>query len=163
MILLTIENIIEISSCVISMGLLLRLVPLNKLREASLSLIIMQSLTWILSGVTVQYKLIEYPVRYFSYAFRTSFTFEYIMFPIISVLFNLYFPRKGSKLRKSLYTFSFPTVLIIFEIIIEKYTDNIEYLKWNWFYSWVSMLITLLIAYGYYRWFFKKLNESKFN
>lgn len=150
---------IEISSCVISVGLLLFLVPLRKLREASLSLVIMQSLTWILSGVTVQFKLIEYPVRYFSYAFRTSFTFEFIIFPVFSILFNLYFPKKGSKLRKSIYSLSFPSVLIIFEIIIEKYTDNIEYIKWNWFYSWVSMLITLLLAYGYYRWFFKKFKR----
>ncbi|MCM3692192.1 CBO0543 family protein [Neobacillus niacini] len=156
---MTVENMIEISSCVISVGLLLFLVPLRKLREASLSLVIMQSLTWILSGVTVQFKLIEYPVRYFSYAFRTSFTFEFIIFPVFSILFNLYFPKKGSKLRKSIYSLSFPSVLIIFEIIIEKYTDNIEYIKWNWFYSWVSMLITLLLAYGYYRWFFKKFKR----
>jgi hypothetical protein len=157
--LLSIENIIEISSCIISIGLLFFFVPKNKFREASLCLFSMQSFTWILSGITVQLKLISYPVRFFSYAFRTSFTFEYIVFPIVSVLFNLYFPRKKTKLIKIIYSLSFPSVIIIGEIIAEKYTDNIEYLKWNWFYSWSSMLITLLLAYGYYRWFFKKYKK----
>jgi hypothetical protein len=153
------EQIIELSSCIIALGLLVFSVPKSKVREATLSLLFMQSLTWLLSGITVELKLISYPVRYFGYAFRTSFSFEYIIFPIISVIFNLYFPRNGTLFKKLIYIFVYPTVLIIGEVIVEKFTDNIEYLHWNWFYSWSSMLVTLFIAYLFFRWFFIKYKK----
>lgn len=155
------EHIIELSSCIIALGLLLFSVPKSKIREATLSLLFMQSLSWIFSGITVELKLIAYPVRFFSYAFRTSFTFEYIIFPVVSVLFNLYFPRNGTLLKKISYTIAYPTVLIIGEVILEKFTDNIEYLQWNWFYSWISMLVTLIIVYSFYKWFFRKYRNIK--
>jgi hypothetical protein len=152
----SLEHLIEIGSCIIAVGLLIYGVPKSKLREASLSLLFMQSFTWVTSGIVVELKLISYPVRFFSYAFRTNFAFEYIIFPIVSVLFNLYFPRNGTVLKKLLYSITFPSVLIIGEIIVEKYTDNIRYINWNWFYSWSSMWGSLLLAYFFYRWFFKK-------
>ncbi|MEH7120972.1 CBO0543 family protein [Neobacillus vireti] len=156
------EQIIELSSCIIALVLLFFCVPKSKIREATLSLFFMQSLTWILSGIIVELKLIAYPVRFFSYAFRTSFTFEYIIFPVISVVFNLYYPRKGTLLNKISYTIAYPTVLIIGEVIVEKFTDNIEYLHWNWFFSWISMLVTLNIVYSFYKWFFRKYRIIKY-
>ncbi|PLS04033.1 CBO0543 family protein [Neobacillus cucumis] len=153
------EQIIELSSSIIALGLLLFSVPKSKIREAAISLLFMQSLNWLLSGITVELKLISYPVRFFSYAFRTCFTFEYIIFPIISVVFNLYFPRNGTLIKKIFYIIFYPTVLIIGEVIVEKFTDNIEYLHWNWFLSWSSMLVSLIITYSFYRWFFIKYKK----
>lgn len=155
-----IEHIIEIVSCIIALGLLFFGVPKSKIREVSLSLFFMQSLTWLLGGITVELRLISYPIRYFSYAFRTNFTFEFIVFPIVSVLFNLYFPRNGSFLKKLLYSMTFPTVLIMGELLIKNYTDCIEYHHWNWFYSWSSMWGSLLLAYLIYVWFFKKYKKK---
>ncbi|GHH99472.1 CBO0543 family protein [Neobacillus kokaensis] len=151
-----IEYIIELGSCILALGLLFFGVPKSKLREMSVSILLMQSLTWLLGGIVVELKLIEYPTRLFSYAFRTSFTFEFIVFPIISVLFNLYFPKKSPVMTKILYSITFPTILIIGEVILKKYTNNIKYIQWNWFYSWSSMWLTLLLAYGFYKWFFQK-------
>lgn len=72
----------------------------------------------------------------------------------MSALFNLHFPEKGTYITKTLYTLTFPSILTISEVLLEKYTDNIEYMKWNWFWSWLTLLFTLHTSYKYYQWFF---------
>ncbi|GAA3325753.1 hypothetical protein GCM10020331_058910 [Ectobacillus funiculus] len=88
---LSIEQGIEIASWMIAIALLYFYVPKRKYREAHVSFLFMQVVTWFLGVITVELKLLEYPVRFFSYTTRTSFTFEYFVFPVVSVMFNLYF------------------------------------------------------------------------
>jgi hypothetical protein len=149
------EYIILISTWVISIGLLWVVVPKEKHREAQVSFLFMQSFALLFGAIVVELKLIQYPVRFFDYTFKNSFTFEFLAFPTVSVLFNIFFPKENPFYRKLLYSMSYPTVLIIFEVFLEKYTDNIEYLNWNWFYSWITMWGALLLSYYYYIWFFK--------
>lgn len=149
-----IEHIVEIVSWVITMALLWIGVPKHKYREAHVSFLFMQALTWVFGGVVVEFHLIAYPVRSFHHAFRSSFTFEYFIFPAVSVLFNLYFPKHGSNLKKAFYLVAVPAILTIVEVALEKYTDNIKYIKWNWFWSWFTILLTLYTSYRYCQWFF---------
>lgn len=153
---MSIEYSIEIASWMIALALLYFYVPKKKYREAQLSFLFMQGLTWILGLLAVELRLLEYPVRFFSYTTRVSFTFEYFVFPVVSVIFNLYFPKEGTGLRKILYSLAFPTIITIAEVILEEYTACIEYINWHWSWSWISMLVTLLLSYGYYKWFFSK-------
>lgn len=152
---------IELAAWIIALGLLFFGAPRSKLREVILSLLFMQSISFILSSITIHYKLISYPIRFFSYVSRTSITFEFLVFPVVSVLYNLYYPKNGIWLKKLLYSISFPSVIILFEGIIENYTNNIKYLHWNVFLSWISMFLILQISYRFYRWFFSKYYRSK--
>lgn len=149
-----IENKIEIVSWVIAAALLCIGVPKHKYREAQVSFFFMQTLTWFVGGVVVELHLISYPVRFFHHAFRTSFTFEYFVFPTVSVLFNIYFPKKGTYIKKTLYLVAFPSILTIGEVLLEKYTNNIEYIKWSCFWSWLTILLSLYASYKYCQWFF---------
>jgi len=155
------EQLIEILSIIISIGLFFIFVPKSKLREAIFGLLLMQSLTWVLGGLMVELKLISYPSHLFSYAFRTSFTFEYVAFPVVGVLFNLYFPKGSNWVKKTGFSILLPSLIVIGEVFLERYTDNIKYLHWNWFYSWGSMLMTLLLEYLIFRWFFKKYHSTQ--
>ena len=138
---------IELAAWILALGLLFFGAPRSKLREVILSLLFMQSISFILSSIIIHYKLISYPIRFFSYVSRTSITFEFLVFPVVSVLYNLYYPKNGTWLKQLLYSISFPSVIILFEGIIENYTNNIKYLHWNVFLSWISMLLILQIAY----------------
>ena len=151
---MAIETKIEIVSWVITIVLLYIFVPKHKYREAHVSFLFMQALTWVFGAVVVELHLIAYPVRFFHYAFRSSFTFEYFIFPAVSVLFNVHFPKEGTYLKKTLYTLVFPSILTISEVLLKKYTDNIKYIKWNWFWSWLTLLLTLYASYKDYQWFF---------
>jgi hypothetical protein len=153
---LSLENIIELGSCLVALGLLLWGVSKKNIREAVLSLLFMQSFAFLLSVVTVQFKLISYPVRFFSSVCRTSISFEFLIFPVISVLYNLHYPRNRKWRTKFLYSLSFPTILTVLEKLMETYTQNIKYIHWNWFFSWISMAISLHIAYWFFNWFLGK-------
>jgi hypothetical protein len=90
-----------ISGWLIATILLILFVPKNKIREAHVSFLFMQALTWVLGLLVVQLKLIQYPIRSFSNATKISFDFEYFIYPAFSALFNLYYPEKKLRLDKA--------------------------------------------------------------
>ncbi|MDD9272179.1 CBO0543 family protein [Paenibacillus sp. GCM10023248] len=125
--------------------------------RAQLSFMFMQVPTWLLRSLAVKGGLIEYPVGFLSMVYKASFTYEFFVYPAVSAIFNVHFPKEKSWPVKIAYTLIFPTVLTAGEVWLETHTDLIAYLNWNWFMSFLSILFTLLISYGYYRWFFKKM------
>ena len=124
-----------------------------QVKEAQLIFFIKQFMTWILGLITAELRLIEYPVRIFDYAAKTSFTFEYIVYPSICVVFGLYYPEGKSFIKKLMYYFYYCTGITIVEVILEKYTDVINYINWDWYMSWISLFITFYLSRKYYKWF----------
>jgi hypothetical protein len=149
------DIIIIIIGWLITITLLLLFVPKNKIRQASVIFLFKQFLTWILGLLVVELKLIEYPIRSFAYATRSSFDFEYFIYPAFCVIFNLHYPSKKNHFAQFLYYFCFCTGLSIVEVIVEKYTDIINYINWTWYITWISFYITFYISRKYYLWFFK--------
>ncbi|MBO1515068.1 CBO0543 family protein [Metabacillus bambusae] len=154
-----IELIIETLSWIIAILLFYFYGLRTKYREAILSFLFMQFITWPLGFVVAEMKLISYPVRFFEYASRSSFTFEYFIFPVVAALYTVYYPKNSSKIKKVFYSFLIVSVLTAAEFILERYTDNIEYLKWDWYWSWLTMLVTLQIAYHGTYWFIKNIKK----
>jgi hypothetical protein len=155
------EIIILLASWIIGILLFYFLVPASKFRLAILGFLIMQTITWPLGFLVSEFNFISYPVRLFDDAARTSFTFEYFAFPIVGAMYNLYYPRK-SKLMGLLFTSIIVSLLTGIEVILERYTDNIEYINWRWYWSWISMFITLYISLGIWKWFIEKSLPSRF-
>lgn len=153
---ISIENAIELSSWVIMFILLWKLVPKSKIRQAHVAFLIMQVFTWSLGFLVVELKLIEYPIRFFDYASRTSFTYEYFVFPAICVLFNVHYPVTASLLKKGLYYLSYLVAITIIEVGIESYTQLISYLNWNWYWTFISTWLTLFLSRKYLKWFFQE-------
>lgn len=154
-----IEISILILSVLLTIFLLWKFTPKEKILDAQISFLFMQALTWLLGALVVEARLIEYPFRFMEHAYRISFTFEYFIFPAVSALFNMHFPADKSFMKKVQYSVSFPTAITIGEVILEKYTETINYINWNWYLTWTSMFIVLLISYRYYCWFFKSMRK----
>ncbi|MDZ5471562.1 CBO0543 family protein [Bacillus sp. 31A1R] len=131
-------------------------VPKDRRKEASISFLFLQFLGWFLGLLVVELKWIEYPIRELAHVNRSSFTFEFLVFPAISMFFNLYYPSNRRLLTKIYYISLFTTGIIIPEIIFEKYTDLIKYIHWEWYYSWISVFFTLWIVRGFFSWFYKE-------
>jgi hypothetical protein len=92
---MTKEGIIEASVWVIMIIALLLFVPKNKKREASVVYTFTCFLGFFIGLFIVQMKWIEYPARMlFRYAERAEFTFEFVLYPTICVLFVLHYPWK---------------------------------------------------------------------
>lgn len=150
-----IERLIETAVWVISIILIRILVPKEKYREAWISFLIMQLPTWVLGLFVAEFSIIEYPERFFAEATSTSFTYEFLALPVVSIIYNLYYPAEKRLKLRLIYIFSFPTILTATETVIEIYTDLIEYIHWNWFCTWVSVTLILQGSYYFYAWFVK--------
>lgn len=151
------EIVILIISILIATTLLLVFIPKNKILDAHISFLFMQALTWIFGAIVVENRLIEYPFRFIHYAYRVSLVFEYFIFPAVSALFNVNFPVGKSLRHKIIYTFTYPTVITVIEVLLERNTLVIKYINWSWYWSWISLLLTLILSFWYYLWFTKKI------
>jgi len=157
------DYILIIIQWIVTIGLLVKFIPKNKVREASVAFCFKQLLTWILGLSVAQLKLIEYPVRLFPYACRTSFTFEYFVYPSISAIFNVHYPQNKSSFSQFMYYCYYCTTITILETYAEKYTNILKYIHWTWYITWITLFITFYMTRIYYVWFFKlKQNKNNF-
>jgi hypothetical protein len=131
-------------------------IPKNKLRLAVVAFLFQQGITFATGLVVVEWGLLEYPVRLFASINRASFTFEYYAFPVICAAFNVWYPNHRSTLIQLGYYVGFSSVLTIGEMIIEKYTDLITYIHWEWYISWITIGLALFIGRLFCVWFFTK-------
>ena len=148
------EVLILLFSWIIVSLMLLIFTPKNKIREAFLIFFFKQLITWFIGLVVVQYGLIEYPVRSFPNATKTSFDFEYFFYPATCVIFNLHFPEQKSNIRKFMHFFYFCSVMTVIEAIVEKYSNVITYIHWTWYITWITLYITFFLSRKFYLWYF---------
>ncbi|MED4203324.1 CBO0543 family protein [Neobacillus mesonae] len=150
-----IEWWILISVYIVTAGLIF-FIPKNKIRLAVVAFLFKQMITFIIGLMVYEWGLLEYPVRLFASINRTSFTFEYFSFPMVCAVFNVWFPAHRTKLIQWGYYASFSSVLVIMEVIIEKYTELINYIHWEWYISWLSICLSFFISRLFCVWFFGK-------
>jgi hypothetical protein len=158
---MNIDYLLIATEWIITIVLFLKYIPKNKIREAHVAFFFKQVITWITGLSVVQLKLIEYPVRLFPYANKTSFTFEYFVYPSICAIFNVHFPEKKGAFSKLMYYFYYCTTMTVVEIFVERYTNVIKYIHWTWYITWITLFITFYITRRYYVWFFKLKQDHK--
>ena len=154
------DFLILIGAWIVTIIMLVIYIPKSRIREAQLVFLFKLSITWLLGLIVAEFKLIEYPVEFFKYATKTSFTFEYFIFPSICAVFNLNFPNNKSNLSKFMHYFYFCTTMTIIEVWCEKYTNIIKYIHWTWYLTWITLFITFFVSRRYYIWFFR-LRDNK--
>ncbi|KAA9028561.1 CBO0543 family protein [Niallia endozanthoxylica] len=142
---------------IINAFLLFKFVPKDKIRHASVAFLFKQMITWLFGLVVVERKLISYPYRpFFKGTYKASFCFEYVFYPVLSVIFNLYYPEKRNGLIKTLYHFIHASIITALEVLILKYTKLIRYKKWNWYWSFITIWFSNFLSHKFYKWFFKE-------
>jgi hypothetical protein len=145
---------------VITIGLLIKFIKRDQIREAYIAFSFKQILTWMLGLSVAELRLIEYPVRLFPYANKASFTFEYFVYPAICAIFNVNFPENKGTFNKFLYYFYYCTSITVIEVIVEKNTNIIKYIHWTWYVTWSTLFITFYLTRKFYLWFFKLNNKD---
>ncbi|MFE5321754.1 CBO0543 family protein [Paenibacillus sp. NPDC056579] len=129
-------------------------IPHRKFRLAQAAILFKQMITWIIGQVVVELGLLEYPVRCFASVHRSSFTFEFLSYPVICGLFNARYPAERSLWFKLFYFCSYCTAITVIEVLIEKYTELITYIHWSWYWTWITLLITFGMSRIFCKWFF---------
>src|SRR5687768_919278 len=139
------EKTILYTLLLISIGLLF-VIPHNKRRIAVIAFLFTQVFSWFLGLITVEFGLISYPIRLFNDANRSSFIFEFLLFPVVCSIFNAYYPAKRSRIIQLGYYYIFPTIMTILEVVLEKFTNLVGFIHWNWSLSWISLLFTFFLT-----------------
>jgi hypothetical protein len=150
------DMMIILTGNLITIFMLIAFVPRNRIREAQVVFFFKQLITWVVGLAVVEYGLIEYPVRLFSKANKTSFSFEYFIYPAFCVLFNLHYPVEKSRLQRFMYYVYYCSSLTIIEVFVEKHTQILNYIHWEWYVTWITFFITFYLSRKYYLWFFRK-------
>ncbi|NHC40597.1 hypothetical protein G6549_11490 [Bacillus sp. MM2020_1] len=137
-----------------------KLVPREKARDACVLFLFLQIITWPAGLFAVEMGWIEYPTQLLPNANqynRTSFTFEFFIFPIVAIFFSLYYPNKAKIKGALIYYISFAGFFTVCEVVLEKYTTLVEYHEWKWYWSLSTIIISLFLNHRYYLWFKKRL------
>ena len=147
---------VELSAWILASLLLIIFVPRNKIREANVAFLFKQIITWVFGLIVVEKNLIKYPYRlFFKKSNKTSFTFEYFVYPSICALFNVNYPEKGNSFVKVIYYTFYSSIITLFEILTLKYTKLIKYKNWHWYYTFSTLWTTFYLSRIYHRWFFR--------
>ncbi|WP_027086905.1 CBO0543 family protein [Cohnella panacarvi] len=142
---MTLERGILIGVTIVSL-LLILVIPRQHYRLAMVAFLTTQFMTTILGHVVVDSGALAYPVREFAEINRTSFIYEFLAYPMICALFNVYYPANPNRLLQIGYFVLYSSVLTIIEVVIERYTKLIDYIQWNWFWTWGSLLIVFTVT-----------------
>lgn len=138
-------------------------IPKANRLQAQFVFLFVQFPTWLLGLVAVETGLLSYPVHELGRANSTSFIFEYLILPIYCVHFNARYPRQASLLKKILYYSAAALALTGVEILVERYTDILEYTGWHWYMTSLSVGFVLWLSHITALWFFKKPKTGEQN
>ncbi|MDK8641541.1 CBO0543 family protein (plasmid) [Niallia taxi] len=141
--------------CIIS---LFKFVPKYKKRDAWVLFLFLQLITWPAGLFTVEQGWIEYPIQLLPQTNeynKTSFSFEFFFFPVVAIFFSLYFPRRKNWKIILLYYVGIAGFFTILEVFLERYTALVKYKEWTWYWSFITVVISLVINDSCYKWFKK--------
>ncbi|MDF2925685.1 MAG: hypothetical protein K0R57_4599 [Paenibacillaceae bacterium] len=141
--------------------LLVFIIPHERRRLALVAFLFKQALTYLLGLVAVELQLLEYPVRELASINRTSLTYEYMAYPMVCAVFNVFYPSHRSFPQRLCYYFFFCTILTAVEMLLERYTHLVLYLEWKWWWTWVSLLATFFMTHVFCVLFFRDVERVK--
>lgn len=160
---MNVERWILVAVILIAILAIVVLIPRKKARDAWVLCLCLQIITWPAGLVAVEMGWIEYPVQLLpgvNEYNRSSLTFEFFLFPIVATIFSLYFP-KVRWLGALVYYIVFAGFFTIIEVILEKTTRLVEYHGWTWYWTLITVIISLFLNHKYYLWYKQKLHVVK--
>lgn len=100
-----------------------------------------------LGNIIAAKKLLEFPIRLFPVAFKSSVLYDNLLFPLICVFYNqTSYKSKPISIISQAFIYSIPMTFI--EYILEKQTNLIKYNQWTWYYTFFSLAGTFLLVRG---------------
>lgn len=139
-----------------TIGLLFKYIQKDKIRQGILAFLYKQFVTWMFGLLVVEKGLIKYPIRFFSKANKSSFSFEYFIYPSMCAIFNVNYPENKNRFIRFLYIIFHTGILTFGEVLAERYTNLIKYIKWKWYWSFITIGLTYYSSRLFYCWFFKE-------
>lgn len=109
-------------------------------------------LTTLLDGPIAKKKLVKYPYRFLEKLFSTNIIFDYVLFPVLCVLYSqLTLKMKRMQIIVSAFIFSAPMTYV--HNWLEKNTRLVKYGKgWNWVHTLTVFTMTFWCSRVFIAW-----------
>lgn len=151
---LSLEYLIMLLAGIISLFLLIFAIDWRYFRDWIVVFLYKCVLDFCWGGPVQHLHLLEYPVRLLPHYYETSIFFELWVFPILCVFYNQITRQRGLW-PIIYYALLFSAVMTAIEYPLELYTDLIKYLKWSWFTTFYTLILSFLSSrafIAFYRW-----------
>ena len=102
-----------------------------------------------------KYNLLKAPVRELPKATDLPLTIDYFFYPVLFSIFYVHRRVKGSLGSRITYFFVWVSASSLLDIVIERYTDLLEYEFLKWYGMWMYIGFLFYISQVCCNWFFK--------
>jgi len=148
------EQLIMIIASVVPLLLLIFAVDWRYFRDWTVVFLFRSTLDFIWGSPVVNLKLLDYPVRLLPHYYNTSILFELWVFPVLCILY-IQVTRERGLGPIIYYALLFSAGVTAIEYPLELYTNLIKYIKWTWFTTFCTLMITFLMSrtfIAFFRW-----------
>lgn len=130
-------------------------IPIHDQRKGFLAFLMFQADIWLCDMPSFQFGLLSAPVREFPKATDLPITIDYFFYP---VLFAIYYVNKrvnSSLSSRRIYFLIWTTIITLYDILIERYTDLLKYEILPWYGMWIYIVFMFYISQVCCNWFYK--------
>ncbi len=130
-------------------------IPHKERRKGFLAFFMFQAIIWLCDMPSFQFGLLSAPVRLLPKATDIPLTINYFFYPVLFSIFYVNKRVKGSLWFRITYFFVWVSVITLFDVVIERYTDLLEYGLLSWWGMWIYIWFLFYVSQFCCNWFFK--------
>jgi hypothetical protein len=149
------ERLILVAMWLFGFVVFILFIPRKDRRKGFLAFLMFQAIIWLCDMPSFQYGLISAPVREFPKATDLPLTIDYFFYPVLFSIFYVHKRVQGSLWSRITYFFVWISVITLFDIVIERYTELLEYEFLKWYGMWIYIGFLFYVSQVCCNWFFK--------
>ncbi|KEF35911.1 hypothetical protein M670_04928 [Schinkia azotoformans MEV2011] len=130
-------------------------IPHKEWRKGFLAFLMFQAIVWLCDMPSFQFGLLSAPVRVLPKATDLPLTINYFFYPVLFSIFYVNKRAKGSLWSRITYFFVWVSIITLFDVVIERFTDLLEYGLLSWWGMWIYIWLLFFVSQVCCNWFFK--------
>ncbi|WP_449536500.1 CBO0543 family protein [Ferdinandcohnia sp. Marseille-Q9671] len=149
------EHLILIAMWLFGFVALILFIPRKDRRKAALAFLMFQGIIWLCDMPSLTYGFLRAPVRFFPKATDLPLTIDYFFYPALFSIFYIHRKVNSNPLARISYFLVWISIITLFDIVIERYTDLLEYGLITWYGMWVYIWFLFYVSQVCCDWFYK--------
>ena len=130
-------------------------IPRKNRRKGLFAFMMFQSIIWLCDMPAFKYGLLSAPIREFPKATDLALTINYFFYPALFSIFYVHKKVKDGLWSRFAYFFVWVSIITLCDIVIERYTDLLEYGLLTWYGMWIYIGFLFFVSRVCCNWFFK--------
>jgi hypothetical protein len=158
-----IEHLIMLAMWLSGIVGMILFIPKNQRRKGIFAFLLFQAVIWLSDMPAFSYNLLSAPVRVFPKATDLPLTINYFFYPALFAIYYVNRRKKVSLWSKFIYLFVWIAVITLYDIILEKYTDLLEYGLLTWYGMWIYIGLLFIVSHVCCNWYYKNISSYQAN